>query len=77
MNQLCDLGDIEFEWRSDDPLASLIDGHGVEVEGVDVGVIDRCSSTITGKSATGEVVPGARVRHSAELCDSGRSRYSN
>ena len=46
MDQPCTLGDIEFDWHSSDPLASLVDGHGVEVRNADVGVIDRASATI-------------------------------
>jgi hypothetical protein len=76
MNEPCALGDIEFDWQPNDPLASLVDGHGVEVDGADVGIIDRATATITGKSATTPVEPGVRVRHSAELCASGRRRYS-
>lgn len=76
MDDVCELGDVEFVWDRSHPLMQVLDGHGVVVINPDgsndFGVLARDSSTVIDRSGGMSVVLGARILHNKQHCADGR-----
>ncbi len=68
----CTLGNLEFVYEHDQPLLGILDGHGVQIEGRIVGVLNRDSDTLLDRPDGTGVSVGDTIRHSAEFCAEGR-----